>query len=83
MVTHMKTTIDIADDLLKRAKLRAAREEKTLRQVIEEALRRQLATEPRARSFKYRPHNFKGQGLQQGLVEGDWEQVRDLIYRLG
>jgi Arc/MetJ family transcription regulator len=79
----MKTTIDIADDLLKRAKQRAAREGKTLRQVVEEALRRQLATEPEARSFKYQPHNFRGKGLQQGIVEGDWEQLRDLIYRLG
>lgn len=39
MVTHMKTTIDIADDLLDRAKHEARREKRTLRAIVEEALR--------------------------------------------
>ena len=83
MVSHMKTTIEIADDLLIRAKRQAQRENKTLKQVVEEALRRQLAMEPLKKPFKYRPHNFKGKGLQPGIAEGDWEKVRDLIYKLG
>ena len=83
MVSHMKTTIDIADDLLNRAKRQAQREKKTLKQVIEEALRRQLAAETRKKSFKYRPHNFEGKGLQAGIEEGDWEKIRGLIYKLG
>ncbi len=83
MVSHMKTTVDIADDLLNRAKRQAQREKKTLKQVIEEALRRQLAAEPRKKSFKYRPHNFQGKGLQEGIEEGDWDKIRGLIYKLG
>ena len=46
MVSHVKTTIEIADDLLIRAKRQAQRENKTLKQVVEEELRRQLAMEP-------------------------------------
>ena len=83
MVSHMKTTIDIADDLLERAKRQAQRENRTLKEVVEEALRRQLAAATPKKSFKYRPHTFKGKGLQPGIAEGDWEKIRDLIYGLG
>jgi Arc/MetJ family transcription regulator len=82
MGTHMKTTIEIADDLLERAKRQARLENKTLREVVEEALRRQLAprsTEP----FRLKRHAFKGKGLRPPLVEGQWETIRDLIYRVG
>ena len=83
MVTHMKTTIDIADDLLDKAKRRATRENKTLREVVEEALRRQLSERSTRGDFRLERHVFKGRGLQTGLTEGDWESVRDLIYRSG
>ena len=79
----MKTTIDIADELLERAKRQAQRENKTLKEVVEEALRRQLAASTPKKSFKYRPHTSKGKGLQPGIAEGDWEKIRDLIYGLG
>jgi hypothetical protein len=82
MVSHMKTTIDIADDLLERAKRQAHREKKTLKEVIEEALRRQLASGPEQKRFRYRPHTVKGKGLQPGIAEGNWDQLRDLIYKV-
>ena len=83
MVTHiMKTTIEIADDLLARAKRQARRERKTLRDVVEEALRQRLTTPPVAQAFRLKKHPFRGRGLQPGVAEGDWETVRDLIYRL-
>ena len=80
MVTHMKTTIEIADDLLARAKRQARRERKTLRAVVDEALRQRLSN-PGLRSFRLRKHPFKGNGGQE-IAEGQWETVRDLIYRL-
>ncbi len=83
MVTHMKTTIDIADDLLGKAKRRAARENKTLREVVEEALRRHLSEKGAQGGFRLGRHVFKGRGLQPGLTEGNWESVRDLIHRPG
>ena len=78
----MKTTIGIADDLLERAKRQARRENKTLREIVEEALRRQIGTRPSG-PFRLKRHTFKGKGLQPAIAEGQWETVRDLIYRMG
>ena len=84
MVTHiMKTTIDIADDLLERAKRQARREKKTLRDIVEDALRQRLVAPAARPHFKLKKRPFKGAGLQPGVAEGQWEMVRDLIYRLG
>ena len=80
MVSHMRTTINIADDLLYKAKRQARREKKTLREVVEEALRMRLSREQAPHPFKLRRHSFKGKGLRPGIAEGDWKQVRDLIY---
>lgn len=82
MVTHMKTTIELSDEVLSRAKRQARREGKTLREVVEQALRQQLAG-PDPGQFRLKRHPFKGQGRQPGVAEGDWQSVRDLIYRIG
>jgi Arc/MetJ family transcription regulator len=82
MVTHMKTTIEISDDLLARSKRYARRHGRTLRDVVEEALREKLAAGTR-RPFRLKKHSFKGDGAHPSVVEGDWATVRDLIYRLG
>ncbi len=77
----MKTTIDIADGLLKRAKKKARDEHRTLRDVIEESLRRLLADDDQARKpFRLKDGSVEGNGLQPGIREGDWNQLRDLIY---
>jgi Arc/MetJ family transcription regulator len=81
MGSHMKTTIEIADDLLERAKAQARRENKTLREIIEQALRQQLRSQP-VKSFHLKRHAFKGKGLRPTVVEAQWETIRDLIYRM-
>jgi len=83
MVTHMKTTIEIADDLLARARRVATREQKTLRQIVEEALRQRLARPQAAQPFRLKKHAFTGDGHGAAIAEGHWETVRDLAYRLG
>ena len=83
MVTHMKTTIELADDVLTRAKAEARREGKTLRQVVEQALRQHLTAPSAHGAFRLRRHPFKGKGRQPGVAEGDWASVRDLIHRIG
>jgi Arc/MetJ family transcription regulator len=82
MVTHMKTTIEIADDLLTRAKRDARREGKTLREIVEDALRLRLSARTPQAAFRLKRHTFHGEGRQPGVTEGDWATVRDLIYRL-
>ena len=79
----MKTTIELADDVLTKAKAEARREGKTLRQVVEQALRNHLAAPDSHGTFRLRRHPFKGKGRQPGIAEGDWESVRDLIHRIG
>lgn len=80
MVTHMKTTVEIPDALLAAARRVAAREGLTLRQLIEEGLRRVVGERRKDQPFRLRRAAFKGQGLQPGLADASWERVRDLAY---
>jgi hypothetical protein len=48
----MRTTLDIADDVLQAAKERARREKKTTGEVISELARRALTTPPEARAVR-------------------------------
>lgn len=81
MVSHMKTTIEIADALLEEAKQVAAREQTTLRQLVEEGLRRALEERAGRQAFKLRKVTFGGRGLQPEVAEGSWERIRDLAYQ--
>ena len=76
----MKTTVDIADDLLNRAKALAARQDVTLRTLIEEGLRVVLRQRARDDKFTLRDSAVDGRGTQTGITEGDWETIRDVIY---
>lgn len=77
----MKTTIDIADPLLRRAKRLAAKEGTTLREVVESALRDRLEkSEGGPEPAPLETHTFKGRGLQPGLSWDDWEAIRSLAY---
>jgi hypothetical protein len=42
IITHMKTTLDLPDDLLVEAKTLAARRKTTLKAIVEHALRREI-----------------------------------------
>jgi hypothetical protein len=80
MVTHMKTTIDIADALLEEAKRQAHAERRTLRDLVEEGLRTVLHESRTLTTPKIEIKPFKGRGMAPGVREGDWETIRDLIY---
>ncbi|MEA2001605.1 MAG: DUF2191 domain-containing protein [Actinomycetota bacterium] len=75
----MKTTVDIADQLLARAKLAAAAEGTTLRELIERGLRHELESNPENR-YVLPDGSFDGNGVQSGVDEGDWSRLRELIY---
>lgn len=77
----MKTTVEISDALLDEARRVAARTGTTVRALIEEGLRGVLKQRRRGSAFRLRAAAFRGQGVQPGVREGDWEQLRALVYR--
>ena len=80
-VAHMKTTIDVADPLLRQAKKLAQQRGTTLKAVFEDTLRRELeAANSRPRLGPVRTHTFGGKGLQPGLSWADWDTLRGMAY---
>ena len=76
----MKTTVEITDTLLEEAKRVASNEATTLRELMEEGLRRALADRKQRRKFRLRRASFKGKGLQPGIATGSWDRIRELAY---
>jgi hypothetical protein len=79
MVTHMKTTIEISDAILERAKQVAAREGTTLRALMEDGLRQVLKAR-RSGSFKLRDASVAGNGLTPEFQGASWDKLRDAAY---
>ena len=80
MVTHMKTTIDIADGLLARAKAQAVSEATTLKSLTEEGLQLVLKERARRKGKRIKPVTVSGGGLQPEYVDADWNQIRAAAY---
>ena len=76
----MKTTVEISDRLLDRARAAAAREKSTVRSLIEEGLRRVLAERRQHGAFRLRRASFAGDGLQPDAAAGGWDRIRDQVY---
>lgn len=80
MLKHMRTSIDMPESLLERARKVAESRKITLRDLFEEALRAMLEKYQQQRSFKLRDGSFKGDGLRPGVDLENWNAVRELIY---
>ena len=80
-VTHMKTTIELPDNLLERSKAIARRENSTLKALIEEGLRLALQARSRKRAATFLVQPFEGDGLSSEFAGAGWEKIRDEIYR--
>lgn len=80
MVTHMKTTVEISDALLRDAKRIAAREGTTVRSLIEQGLRQAVAERRRSGGFRLRRATFKGEGLTPEASRLGWDRLRELAY---
>jgi hypothetical protein len=80
MVTHMKTTVDIADTLLDEAKRVALRDGTTVKALLEQGLRQILSERKANGTFRLRKATFRGRGLQSGMADLSWERIRDLAY---
>ena len=82
MVTHMKTTIEIRTELLRRARDLARAEDSTLRALVEEGLQRVVEERAgrRRRKPRFRMATFRGDGLLPGVSEGGWRAILDIAY---
>ncbi|HEY8698838.1 MAG TPA: hypothetical protein VIM02_14605 [Rhizomicrobium sp.] len=76
----MKTTIEIADPLLRKARKLATREGVTLRTLVERGLSRVVNDTKKPGSFKLRRAAFKGSGLQTEFRDASWEAIREAAY---
>lgn len=83
-MTHMKTTLDIDDELLVEAKATAARRRTTLKAMVEHALRRELSPSLAVREassfpdlpiLKKRGRVNPNAELHRRLAEGDVEDA--------
>ena len=76
----MKTTIDIADPILREARRLANREGTTLRALVEQGLRHVISERKRKQPFRLNLITVSGQGLRPELRDASWERIRDLAY---
>jgi hypothetical protein len=75
----MKTTIEIADALLREARRVAAQEGITLRALVERGLHRVIA-ETRRPPFRMRDGRFEGHGLHPDVRDLSWDQIIEMSY---
>ena len=80
MVSHMKTTIQIPDSLMKEARKLATEEHTTLKSLMEEGLRSNISEHRQRGKYKLRKATFRGKGLQSHLEGATWEHIRDISY---
>jgi hypothetical protein len=76
----MRTSIDMPDALLAKAKLVARRRGTTLRELVIEGLHAVVDRQARAPRFQLRDASFGKGGLVEGLDETDWDRLRELSY---
>ena len=74
----MRTTVDLPDELMRRAKKRAADQNLPLRDVIEAALREYLSERPKSTGYKFRWTPDKGE-LMPGVDLDDRDALWDLM----
>jgi predicted transcriptional regulator len=78
MLPHMRTTIEISDELFRQVKKKAADERTALRQVVENALRAYLGKQPKRKAYQLRWHTEQGR-LLPGVRLDDRDALFDLM----
>ena len=76
----MKTTLEIQDELLARAKRHARRTGRTLRAVVEDGLRQVLSNSAPRRSYRLPDHSVGEAGGKDPLETFSWQDLREVIY---
>ncbi len=76
----MKTTVDISDELLKKAKRLAAKRRTTLRAIIEQGIRNTIKEQQRGAKYVLPDMSIDGKGLQAEFKNKAWSDIRDAAY---
>ena len=76
----MKTTVDISDELLTKAKRLAVKRRTTLRAIIEQGIRHTLKEQQHGGRYVLPDRSVKGKGLQAEFGGKAWSDIRDVTY---
>jgi hypothetical protein len=76
----MKTTLEISDSILSKAKQLAREQNVTLRSLAEEGLRKVIEERAARPPHQINPVTFRGKGLSQEFQGATWQQFRDAAY---
>lgn len=77
----MKTTLDIQDELMVRARELAHRERRTLRSVVEEALQIVLERHAATPDYELPDLSVEGEGLSDEFRDGGWDAVAAAVWQ--
>jgi hypothetical protein len=80
MANRMKTTVQIPDQLFEELRTLAHLEQTSMKELIQEGLRKIISERKQHRRFRLRKVSFKGQGLQPSLKGASWDQIREKSY---
>ena len=76
----MKTTIELADDLVERAKALAVKQRTTLRALVERGLYEVLSADEEPVPFQLQDASVGGRGLRPEFQSADWHRIRKAAY---
>ena len=79
----MKTTIEIADPLMRQARKKAEAEGTTLKALVDRGLRLVVAEKRTKKPFRLKLVTVKGEGLQPEFQNATWAEIRDAANRRG
>jgi hypothetical protein len=80
MMTHMKTTVELPDELLREVQQLARAERTTMRSLMEEGLREVIARHLAAGRFTLRDASVPGEGVSAEFADATWAQLREAAY---
>lgn len=80
MVLRMKSTFEIDDDLFERLKAVAREDGVSMRDVLNAALRHELAVRARREQFVLDDRSVAGLGLSPEFQDASWDRMRAAIY---